>query len=180
MRKRKPSNLQVWMPLLKNNSPIVISACLLGFQCRYDGHHCLCPELVDFVSSYPFTPFCPEQLGGLPTPRPPANMMNGDGDDVLSGKAMLMDAEGNDVTEAFKKGARESLRLARLTGTSIAVMKDKSPSCGLKSPYCETPSGHGTGVTAALFLSSGIRIFELGSNDLFPNPEFLKFIKETC
>ncbi len=165
-----PSSLKVQKPV-----KVMISACLLGIRCRYDGKHSLCPYLADFVNSIPFIPFCPEQLGGLPTPRPPANMTGGDGRDILSGRSNVVNIEGEDITDAFKKGAEESLKLARLTGATMAIMKDKSPSCGLRTPYCEKPSGFGIGVTAAFFESNGIKIFELGSSDAFPTPDFLKF-----
>lgn len=132
------------------------------------------------MGTVPFIPFCPEQLGGLPTPRPPANMKGGDGQDVLLGKAKLINAAGNDVTDAFRKGAKEAYLLARLAGVSLSIMKDRSPSCGLTTPYCEKTNGHGIGVTAALFLSNGINVFELGRNDSFPNRDFLDLLEESC
>ena len=70
--------------------------------------------------------------------------------------------------------------MARLSGTSLAIMKDRSPSCGLKTPYCEGAAGIGIGVTAALFVSHGIRVFELGKNDPFPSQEFLALFEEAC
>ena len=160
-----------------NNNGIMISACLLGIHCRYDGRHSICPDLVDFVASRRFTPFCPEQMGGLPTPRPAADIIGGDGRDILSGSARLVDTEGKDVTGAFKRGAQEALRLTRLAGSSIAIMKERSPSCGLKTPYCDKPSGMGIGVTAALFESEGIKIIELDANDSFPTPGFFQVLK---
>jgi uncharacterized protein YbbK (DUF523 family) len=155
----------------------MISACLLGIPCRYDGQHSCCPDLINFLGSIHFIPFCPEQMGGLPTPRSPADIKGGDGRDILSGNARVINTDGKDVTEAFKNGADVALNLARLSRSFIAVMKDKSPSCGLQTPYCEKPSGFGIGVAAALFESSGIRILELGSNDIFPTRNFLKLLK---
>ena len=156
----------------------MISACLLGIPCRYDGRHSSCPHLINFLGSIHFIPFCPEQMGGLPTPRSPADIKGGDGCDILSGKARLINTDGDDVTKAFIKGAEAALNVARLAGSSIAVMKDKSPSCGLRTPYCEKTSGFGMGVAAALFESSGIRIFELGSQDVFPTREFLELLTD--
>ena len=150
----------------KKSGRIMISACLLGIHCRYDGRHSLCQDLFDFATTTTIIPFCPEQLGGLSTPRPPAIMTGGDGLDVLAGRAKVVNANGANVTNAFKKGADEALRLARLAGATIAVMKDKSPSCGL-----------GFGVTAALFESHNIKVFELGSSDTFPTPEFLELVR---
>ncbi|MBW1702401.1 MAG: DUF523 domain-containing protein [Deltaproteobacteria bacterium] len=175
---REPSNSQTESLLLQKKAPVMISACLLGIHCRYDGRHASCPDLIDFVTTIPFIPFCPEQLGGLPTPRSPADIKGGDGRDILSGRAKIINADGDDVTEAFKNGAYEALHLARLSGSFIAVMKDSSPSCGLHTQYCEKPSGFGIGIAAALFESSGIRIFELRSNDTFPTRNFLKLIEE--
>ena len=171
---RKPSNSRGdGAVLLQNRIPIMISACLLGINCRYDGGHSACSDLVEFIASAPFVPFCPEQLGGLSTPRPPATMKGGDGRDVLSGKARLINAAGENVTDAFIKGAEEAYSLAQLSDVSLAIMKDKSPSCGLKTPYCEKTTGHGIGVCAALFISRGIRVFELGREGPFPSQELL-------
>ena len=153
----------------------MVSACLLGIHCRYDGEHSLCPDLVEFATSVFFIPFCPEQLGGLPTPRQPVNISGGDGRDTLSGGANVINVIGDDVTDSYRKGAEEALRLAELAGATIAIMKDKSPSCGLRTPYCEKSSGFGVGVTASLFQLNGIKVFELGSSDTFPTPGFLKF-----
>ena len=156
----------------------MISACLLGIRCRYDGRHSICEGLLGFLASHPFIPFCPEQLGGLPTPRPPANMVGGAGHQILSGGAKVMNDQGKDVTRAFRKGAEEAVRVARLTKAFTAIMKDKSPSCGLHTAYCDGPPGLGMGVTAALFESHGIKMFELGSKDPFPTRKFLEFMEE--
>ncbi len=174
---RKPSNLQTETTLLQKRFPIMISACLLGISCRYDGRQATCSALVNYVSSVSFIPFCAEQLGGLSTPRPPAKIMGGDGRDVISGNGRLLDAVGDDVTEAFKKGAKEALNLASLSGTSLAIMKDRSPSCGLHTPFCDKVTGSGIGVTAALFESNGIKIFELGKDDPFPCRNFLQLFE---
>jgi uncharacterized protein YbbK (DUF523 family) len=155
----------------------MVSACLLGIGCRYDGRHSFCPGLVEALPPPLFLPFCPEQLGGLPTPRPPAELKNGDGQDILAGVARVMNAEGKDVTEAFKRGANEALRLARFMGILVAVMKDGSPSCGLQPACCEKPMGRGLGVTAALFASEGITMIESGSDDGFSSQELRELIK---
>ena len=153
--------------LLNKAPPVMISACLLGVCCRYDGRHSHCPGLRAFAASQPFIPFCPEQLGGLPTPRPSANIVGGEGRDVLQGNARLINAEGQDVTSAFVKGAEQALKLARIARSPFAIMKDRSPSCGLSTPYCETPTGSGIGVTAALFEDQGILILEVNPDDGF-------------
>jgi uncharacterized protein YbbK (DUF523 family) len=160
------------------NYPVLISGCLLGIPCRYDGRGSGCSGIIRIASSINFIPFCPEQLGGLPTPRPPANIVGGDGRDVLSGDAKVINSHGEDVTDAFSRGANESLKLARLMGAEIALLKDKSPSCGLFTPYCDMLNERGIGVTAALFNSSGIRTLEIGRSDDFPSQQFIALIEE--
>jgi uncharacterized protein YbbK (DUF523 family) len=88
-------------------------------------------------------------------------MVNGDGGGVLTGVARVVNTSGEDVTTAFLKGARETLSLAQLTGATKALLRKGSPSCGLTTSYCETDSGYGVGVTAALLLKAGIEIIEV-------------------
>ena len=145
--------------------PILISSCLLGIECRYDGGHSRAEDIIQKAQEIQFIPICPEQLGGLSTPRAPSYIVKGDGKGVLSGNARVINSLGKDVTEAFIKGAQESLKLAQLTGATKAIVKDKSPSCGLNTPYCDTDTGYGLGVTAALLLNAGITIIEINPND---------------
>ena len=157
--------------------PVLISGCLLGIECRYDGGHSRVEEIIEKAQEMQFIPICPEQLGGLPTPRAPSNIVKGDGKGVLAGHAWVINTLGEDVTEAFIKGAQESLKLARLTGAKKAILKNKSPSCGLNTPCCETDTGYGLGVTAALLLSAGIEIIEINpeekNKDLIENLRLL-------
>ena len=162
MIKRFPSNSQVEGTVSLKDFPILISGCLLGIHCRYDGEEAGSSDIVDFTSLYNFIPFCPEQLGGLPTPRPSANIVGGDGRDVLSGKARVINSRGEDVTDAFRRGAEESLRLARLSGARVALLRERSPSCGVSTSYFESSGNSGIGVTAAILESAGIKIVELG------------------
>jgi uncharacterized protein YbbK (DUF523 family) len=145
--------------------PVLISSCLLGIECRYDGGHSRAEEIIEKAQEIQFIPICPEQLGGLSTPRAPSCIVGGDGKGVLSGHARVINSLGKDVTEAFIKGALESLKLARLTGATKAILKNKSPSCGLNTPYCETDTGYGRGVTAALLLRAGIKIIEINPEE---------------
>ena len=145
------------MPVL----PVLISSCLLGIACRYDGGNSRAPKIAEKARQLHFIPICPEQLGGLPTPRPPSTLVGGDGRAVVAGNARVVNALGDNVTEAFIKGAREALRLARITGAKKAYLKDRSPSCGLAAPLCEADAAYGPGVAAALLLSAGIEIIEI-------------------
>ena len=146
--------------------PVLISSCLLGIACRYDGGHSRVEELVAKLRDCHFIPICPEQLGGLSTPRSPVTIVHGDGRAVLAGNGKVMNSFGQDVTAAFLKGARETLRLAEISGAETALLKNKSPSCGLATPYCETDTGYGLGVTAALLTSAGIRVIEIDPQDI--------------
>lgn len=138
---------------------MLVSACLAGCRCRYDGSSRPDHQLEELVAKGEALPVCPEQLGGLPTPRSPAQIVGGDGDDVLEGRARVLTEEGVDVTAAFLKGAEETLRMARLVGATVAILKERSPSCGSAVIYDGTFSGatrKGRGVTAALLAGHGI------------------------
>jgi len=104
---------------------ILVSACLAGIKCRYDGKDNRCEYVIDLVSKGLAIPICPEQLGGLATPRDPAEQV---GDKVIS-------IQKADFTAAFEKGARETLRLAQLVGADSAILKQRSPSCGVSLIY---------------------------------------------
>ena len=122
---------------------ILISACLLGARCRYDGVSKLQPWISDLAERHILVPVCPEQLGGLPTPRPPAERR---GDRVMT-------RDGGDVTAQYRRGAEEALRLCRLLGCEAALLKERSPSCGSGMVYDGTFTGvltAGEGVTAEL------------------------------
>jgi uncharacterized protein YbbK (DUF523 family) len=141
----------------------LVSSCLVGVACRYNGNHSRAEEITSKVGQMHLIPICPEQVGGLPTPRPPSTIVNGDGEDVLNGRARVINDRGEDVTEAFLRGAHEALAIARLMGAQKAFLKGKSPSCGLRTPYCETDTGYGIGVTAALLLRNGIEVVEVNA-----------------
>jgi uncharacterized protein YbbK (DUF523 family) len=178
MKKKRSSNSPINVFEHIKNCPFLVSGCLLGIGCRFDGGTCASPGLIRFASSANVIPICPEQLGGLSTPRPAASITGGDGDDVISGCARVVNKKGKDVTDAYRKGAEESLRLARLMGVEIALLRENSPSCGLSTPYCESKTGLGRGVTAALLHSSGIRVIGVFPEEDFPSPDLLKWIGE--
>ena len=132
---------------------ILVSACLAGFPCRYDGETKSNDEVCALVRQGLALPVCPEVLGGLPTPRLPAERTP-DG-------ACVLQSNGTDVTDAFLRGADETLSLCRKYGVTRALLKSRSPSCGLGSIYDGTFSGKlrpGNGLTAELLESNGIRV----------------------
>ncbi|MBX6396005.1 MAG: DUF523 domain-containing protein [Alicyclobacillaceae bacterium] len=140
---------------------MLVSACLVGCRCRYDGSSREDPRLESLVAEGKAVPVCPEQMGGLPTPRPPAQIVGGDGEDVLEGRAKVLTEEGVDVTPAFIRGAEETLRMARRVGATRAVLKERSPSCGSAVIYDGTFSGatrKGRGVAAALLERHGVQV----------------------
>ena len=129
----------------------MISACLLGICCRYDGASKAHPLAAALARHHTLIPVCPEQLGGLSTPRPPAERR---GDRVMT--------ERGDVTEQYRRGAEETLRLYRLLGCEAAVLKERSPSCGHGQIYDGTFSGAltvGDGVTAELLAANGVAVY---------------------
>lgn len=131
---------------------LLISACLMGIKCRYDGKQKKIPELDRLMESYVLIPVCPEVLGGLPTPRVPSERR---------GEAVVT-WDGRDVTENYRRGARESLRICQMTHTDCALLKERSPSCGFGSIYDGTFTGTlcpGDGVCAALLKQHGVRVY---------------------
>ena len=131
---------------------ILVSACLLGVYCRYNGERKKMEGIERLMERAELIPVCPEILGGLPTPRPPAERV---GDRV-------MNREGMDVTEAYQRGAEETLRLAELFGAHLALLKERSPSCGMGKIYDGSFQGRivdGSGVTTELLSSHGISVY---------------------
>ena len=107
---------------------IAASACLLGYACRYDGRTSPSNTLINRAAKETILPICPEELGGLKTPRVPCEIQGGNGFNVLEGHARIVDREGNDRTQAFLKGAFASLKLIRENNIQFCFLKDKSPS----------------------------------------------------
>ncbi len=140
---------------------ILVSACLLGLPIAYDGGGHAVAELVRLAALGRVVPVCPEVAGGLSVPRPPAEIAGGSGSDVLDGRARVLTPVGEDVTEAFLRGAEAALALVRRYGIRLAVMKARSPSCSPSGIYDGTHSGRlvsGEGVTAALLRREGVRV----------------------
>lgn len=135
-----------------NRKPFKIcSACLLGVQCRYDGKSKPDDKVIKLAEKEILIPVCPEQLGGLPTPRESAEQR----------KDKVVTKSGKDVTKYFKKGAEQVLKLAKLLGIKEAILKQKSPSCGCGQIYDGSFSGRairGNGVTTVLLKKNGIKV----------------------
>lgn len=140
---------------------LLVSACLCGINCRYSGDSNIDERVMELLRNGEALPVCPEQLGGLQTPRKPCEIICGTGKEVLLGKAKVIDKDGNDRTLEFVKGANEVLKIARMTGSKKAILKAKSPSCGCGRIYDGTFSGNkiaGNGVTSQLLLENGIDV----------------------
>lgn len=133
---------------------ILVSACLLGTNCKYSGGNNYSEEVMEYLKDYEIIPICPEQLGGLPTPRPASEII---GDKVINN-------EGTDVTSNYQKGAEEALKIAKLLGIKKALLKAKSPSCGNGKIYDGTFSGtliDGDGITTKLLKENNIEVITI-------------------
>lgn len=141
---------------------LLISACLLGVNCRYNAEPKALPDeiLNRLLEKHTIVPICPEQLGGLTTPREPSERR---------GQRVVM-RSGRDVTAEYARGAQEALRLARQFGCTAAVLKERSPSCGHGEIYDGTFNGvltSGDGVTAQLLCENGIAVYGEGEIEKF-------------
>lgn len=143
---------------------IIVSGCLMGCDCRYKGDNCKCDELLALAENHTLIPVCPEQFGGLATPRDPAEIV---GDKVISN-------QGKDVTYEYTKGAETALHIAKVNNANVAVLKANSPSCGKGIIYDGTFTGNkreGNGIAAEMFLNAGYSVFT--ENEI---QELLKFL----
>ena len=146
-------------PLEYGNAPVLVSACLAGMAVRYDGSSNPDDVVARLVAAGRAVLVCPEVDGGLGTPRPRAEILDGTGDDVLDGKARVVTEGGVDVTDAYVRGAERALEAARKAGATAAILKSRSPSCGTGQIYDGSFEGElrqGDGVTAALLRRNGI------------------------
>jgi len=143
---------------------ILVSACLVGCRSRYDGARPAFRDtlLEQWQAEDLVLPFCPETAGGLPVPRPPAEITGGSGREVLAGAAQVLTRAGVDVTASFIGGARLALAAVRHLGIDVALLKEGSPSCGPTRIYDGAFRGRrlpGQGVAAALLEAHGVRLF---------------------
>lgn len=140
---------------------ILVSACLCGIDCKYNGENNLVKPVLDLLREGKAIPVCPEQLGGLPTPRTACEICSGTGKDVLKGETKVVSKDGTDCTKYFIKGAEETLKIAKALNIEKAILKENSPSCGSNFIYDGSFSGNktaGRGVTAELLFKNGIEI----------------------
>lgn len=143
---------------------IIVSGCLLGFNCRYKGDNCVNERILALAEKHTLIGICPEQMGGLATPRDPAEQVNG----------KVCTKNGADVTAQYTKGAEAALRLALLNHADFAILKSRSPSCGSGIVYDGTFTGtrvSGNGVCAALFKKNGIPVYTEDELDQLPIEE---------
>ncbi len=134
---------------------ILVSACLCGVNCKYNGKNNLNEEMMDLLKSGEALLICPEQMGGLTTPRNPSEIK------IINNEVKVFMNDGTDVTANYKRGAEEVLRLAKELNIKKAILKKKSPACGYGEIYDGTFSGvltKGNGITAALLLENGIEV----------------------
>ena len=140
---------------------ILVSNCLLGCTCRYKGDDCKNDRILALAENNTLVGVCPEQMGGLPTPRDPSEIV---GDKVVS-------SAGKDVTAEYRKGAQTALYLAKLNHADFAILKAKSPSCGKGLIYDGTFTGNkipGNGVTVSLLQKNGIPVYTEDELDHLP------------
>jgi len=131
---------------------VVVSACLLGLNTRYDGGNSLNRKLVQILKPFIVVPVCPEQLGGLGTPRPRSEILNG----------RVINEFGEDVTEYFKRGAFETLKVVRRVSPDLIILKSRSPSCGKYHIYDGSFTGklvRGRGFTCSLLMEEGYVVY---------------------
>lgn len=134
---------------------ILVSACLLGENCKYSGGNNYNKEVCEFVRGQQVIPVCPEVLGGLPTPRCPAEIVDG----------VVMNREGVSVDKEFRDGAEKALAIAKENRVELAILQSRSPSCGVKEIYDGTFSGRkipGQGVFARRLMDEGVRVLDAG------------------
>ena len=132
---------------------IMVSACLLGENCKYSGGNNRCEKVLEFIRGHEVFPVCPEVMGGLSVPRPPAELVNGE----------VINCEGKSVDKEFRSGAQAALEIAQREKIDMAILQPRSPSCGVKEIYDGTFSGRripGSGVFAGLMKENGFAVMD--------------------
>lgn len=148
---------------------LLVSACLGGRTCRYDGKSRSVTLIQELIDCGVALPICPEVDGGLTVPRSASEIVGGTGVDVLQEQARVINKDGEDVSTEFRKGAEESLRIARENGAIAAILCERSPSCGVRMIYDGTFCRQlqpGMGVTSAILARDGIELISSEDPDL--------------
>lgn len=143
---------------------ILVSACLLGYNTKYNGSSSPSYLLMEYAMRNKFVAVCPETLGGMERPCPPAEIQGGDGNDVLAGTAVVVTKDGVDVTQRFIDGAQKVLDMVKEYGAKIVILKENSPSCGVERIHGGLFDGTripGQGVTAALLRQNGVAVYSV-------------------
>lgn len=146
---------------LPEEGPVLVSACLAGVPCTHEAEAKTRAWAMRLVAEGRAILACPEVAGGLPVPRPEAEIRGGEGADVLDGRARVVNVEGEDVTEAYLRGAEAARGAAARSGAALAILKARSPSCGCGAIYDGTFTGtrkQGDGVTAAALTRAGMTV----------------------
>ena len=150
----------------------LISACLCGVNCKYNGKNNLKEEFLNLLKTGEAILVCPEQLGGLTTPRCPAEIVGSTEEIINLEKGKVLTKEGKDITQEFLRGAKETLKIAKKAGIKKSILKEGSPSCGCNFIYDGSFSGNkirGEGITAKMLKDAGI--------DVISDEDFLKECK---
>lgn len=142
---------------------LIISACLCGIDCKYNGRNNRNPVFEELLRRGLALPVCPEQLGGLATPREAAEILGGSGKQVLEGQSRVMNRQGQEVTAAFIRGAEQTLKIVQAVNPDLIIFKSRSPSCGVGTVYDGNFSSRlkeGDGVTTALLKMHGYSVID--------------------
>ena len=137
---------------------VIVSACLAGDNCKYNGGNNLNQKMMDFLKSHEMIKVCPEVLGGLPTPRPSAEIVNG----------QVMNTEGKNITKEFTLGAQKAFEIVQKENPDLIILQSRSPSCGIKQIYDGTFSGNkipGHGLFAELCIKAGYKVLDIEDID---------------
>lgn len=151
------------MPPSPSTPPILVSACLLGAQCTYDGRLNNNGRISALSRNQQTIPICPEEIAGLGTPRPASHLLV-DGPEILQGKGKVVLDNGDDVTASFVDAAQKVLELCQANGVQEAYLKSKSPSCGHGPLKINHQASEGSGVTAALLIAHGIKVISVDAD----------------
>ena len=139
---------------------IIVSACLAGINTRYNGANCGHPKIIEMVASGKAIPLCPEQIGGLQTPRASISFVRGDGYALMKGISGVraIGIDGVDYSQNLINGAFEVLRIAKMFSVSRAILKDRSPSCGVFKVWKDNREVEGCGVTTAILRINSVEV----------------------